>query len=93
MRSKNAIVLYISDHGESLGEEGYYTHGIDRPEQHSVAAWVWYSDKYRQTYPSKIKALQENASKKLKTYFMFHTILDAADVDWHGKDEKMSILK
>lgn len=93
LRSKNAIVLYISDHGESLGEDGYYTHGIDRPEQHSVAAWVWYSDKYRQTYPSKIKALQENARKKLKTYFMFHTILDAADVDWHGKDEKMSILK
>lgn len=81
LRQRNAILVYLSDHGESLGEDGDYWHGKDKREQHSVACFVWYSDEYAQRYPEKVNALKQQKERKLKTDFLFHSILDAADVE------------
>lgn len=88
LRNTTSVILYISDHGESLGEQGYYTHGVDRPEQHNVACWLWYSDKYAQRYPDKVARLRSNSHRKLKTYFVFPTILDIADIKINNKINK-----
>ena len=81
LRHRNAILIYLSDHGESLGENGEYWHGKDKLEQRSAACFVWYSDEYAQRYPEKVNALKANKDRQWKTDFLFHSILDAADVE------------
>lgn len=80
LKDRRAILFYLSDHGESLGEEGYYTHGVDRPILHRPACFVWYSSSYAESYPEKVRNLKANKDKFYRTDFVFHTVLDAADV-------------
>lgn len=80
LRNRNAILIYLSDHAENLGEDGYFTHGADRPELHRPGCFVWYSDEFARRYPQKVKALRANRDRNVKSYFLFHTILDAADI-------------
>ena len=82
LKDKNAILIYLADHSENLGEDGHYTHGDgDWPTQHQPGCFVWYSDQYQQKYPEKIKALKRNKEKLYNTSFLFHSILTAADVE------------
>jgi len=50
----NTSLVYLSDHGESLGEEGVYLHGlpysIAPSEQKHVPMLIWLSENYRQQY-------------------------------------------
>ncbi len=48
----NAVMIYVSDHGQSLGEGGYYLHGaptsIAPAEQLDIPFLVWMSDGFMQ---------------------------------------------
>lgn len=93
LRHRNAILIYLSDHGESLGENGVFIHGsADMEEQHRPGCFVWYSDEFGKRYPQKIKALDENKNKRWKSYFLFHSILDAADIKSVYIDKGMDIF-
>ena len=93
LRQRNAILIYLSDHGESLGDDGDYLHGKDKKEQRSVACFVWYSDEYAQRYPEKINALKANRERSLKTDFLFHSILDAADVQSSYMEPSLDVFR
>lgn len=83
LRDKNAILIYISDHGESLGEEGRYTHGNeDAPEQYRVPLMVWVSDKFIAQNPEKYKAIQalQKKGKVLGHNHVFHSLLDCSNI-------------
>ncbi len=81
LRSRNAILIYLSDHAECMGENGQFIHGgNDSEPQHLPGCFVWYSDIYARRYPEKIKALRRNKDKRFKSYFVFHSVLDAADI-------------
>ena len=47
----NSFLVYASDHGESLGENGLYLHGVPMrfapKEQTHIPFLVWYSDSYK----------------------------------------------
>jgi len=61
LRYRNAILIYLSDHSENLGEDGHYTHGDgDWPAQHYPGCFVWYSDQFKSLYPEKIKCLENH---------------------------------
>ena len=51
---KNVAVLYVSDHGESLGENGLYLHGmpyfIAPNYQTKVPFLIWINDNYKKTF-------------------------------------------
>ena len=93
LRDKNAILLYLSDHGESLGEGGRYMHALDFPEVHNSACFVWYSDKYGDLNPEKVAALRSNKDKHYRTDFLFHSILDAASIETEYREDSFSIFK
>lgn len=93
LRDKNAIIIFISDHGEALGENGKFLHGGDFPELHSTACFVWYSPIYAMRYKDKIARLKENASKRYMTDVMFHSALDAAAITTPALDGDMSIFR
>ena len=81
LRKTNAILIYLSDHGECMGEDGHFIHGsVDNEPQHLPGCFVWYSDIFASKYSSKVDALLSNKDKRYKSYFLFHSILDAADI-------------
>ncbi|SIO29333.1 phosphoethanolamine transferase [Halodesulfovibrio marinisediminis] len=72
VRDKNALVIYSSDHGESLGEDGIFMHGNKkRPEQRNVPLIIWYSDKYAIHNPRYVEALKQQIGKSLSHDILF----------------------
>ena len=48
LKDKKAVVLYCSDHGQKLGEQGRLMHGggLNDLDLRHVASWIWLSDSY-----------------------------------------------
>ena len=84
----NSTMLYVSDHGESLGENNLYMHGIPvsiaPKEQLEIPFIVWKSD-------DSSKELKDN--EILSQYNVFHSVLDFLAIESPIYDEKMSIFK
>jgi glucan phosphoethanolaminetransferase (alkaline phosphatase superfamily) len=72
--------LYTSDHGESLGENGFAYHSNSSIENRMVPLFVWVSNEFKTLYPQKYHALLRNAKKyqnQLSHEVIWHTLLDA----------------
>jgi lipid A ethanolaminephosphotransferase len=76
------MLMYISDHGESLGEYGLYLHGTPyaiAPEvQQDVPFLVWMSDAYRQH--KQIAPAQLAPATAHSQANVFHSIMGAFDM-------------
>ncbi|MCL1089700.1 phosphoethanolamine--lipid A transferase [Shewanella profunda] len=63
----NTAMLYLSDHGESLGEKGMYLHGapysIAPIEQTSIPMLAWVSDNFSQNNQLNMTCLTEHAAQ------------------------------
>ena len=85
-------MLYISDHGESLGEKGIYLHGLPyfmAPDaQTHVAALAWFSPTL--TKSKNISTL--DASKKYTQDNLFHTLLGLYDVETNVYKSNLDIF-
>lgn len=61
-------MIYLSDHGESLGERGIYLHGtpylIAPKEQTQVPMVMWFSPKFAQDAGFNLACLRNNADNK-----------------------------
>ena len=77
---RNAILIYLSDHGEALGEDNNWLHASDNIYLKNPACLIWYSDKYNEKYPQKTAALQNNKNGRYRTDFLFHSILSAGSI-------------
>lgn len=77
-------LLYISDHGESLGENGVYLHGMPymmAPTAQTQVPMIWWmSPEYRQQQRLNPECLQVNRQRPLSHDNLFHTVLGAFDV-------------
>lgn len=80
LENKNALMIYISDHGEVLGEDGMWLHAGDHIVSKNTACIFWYSDKFASKNQDKINALSINKNLKWHTDFLFHSILSAAKI-------------
>ena len=90
-----SAVLFISDHGENLYDNGSHLlfHGSETPpilEVH-VPLFIWTSSLYDTEYPLKISALRANANKKVSASNIFHSILDIADIHYPDEIPEKSI--
>lgn len=99
LQNKKAILFYVSDHGESLGENGNYFHGIATniapKEQLDIGFIVWFSDSYRQTdgqaFAKNIQAHIDQATP-ISHDHVFHSLLGCAGVQSvdGGIDQKLN---
>lgn len=87
LKEYNTAMIYISDHGESLGEKGLYMHGIPASiapkEQLEIPFLVWTSQGSKT-----VKEEQEHSQHNI-----FHSVLDFLAIDSPIYDEQMSIFK
>lgn len=81
-----SAVLYVSDHGESLGEDGVYLHGapysIAPKEQTHVPMILWLSKTWKKNEGVDFTCLRHNA--KTKNYSqddVFSTLMSLMDMD------------
>lgn len=76
MRQKNALLFYVSDHGELLGERGRFMHGApeDEPARH-VASFIWFSDEYERRHPELVADMKSVKDKLLVHGQIYATIL------------------
>ncbi len=89
-----AAMFYVSDHGESLGENGLYLHGLPNfiaPDtQRHVPAVMWLGKNFDDM---DIKSLLKKQNRKYSHDNVFHTLLGFMEVDTSVYDEKMDILQ
>jgi lipid A ethanolaminephosphotransferase len=80
----DSAMLYVSDHGESLGEKGLYLHGIPysiAPEQQThVPMIVWLSRAMTETGDVNARCLHSKAGAPLSHDNLFHSVLGLLDV-------------
>ncbi|MBX9404361.1 phosphoethanolamine--lipid A transferase [Pseudomonas baetica] len=80
----DTAMLYLSDHGESLGEYNLFLHGTPymlAPEQQKhVAMLAWFSDSYQKAYSVDTHCLQMNRDKPLSQDNLFHSMLGLLEV-------------
>ncbi|MCT4635715.1 MAG: sulfatase-like hydrolase/transferase [Rickettsiales bacterium] len=92
LRDKNAIVIYSSDHGESLGEGGRFLHGThNADEQIAVNMIFWVSDKYIQLHPEYVNNLHKIKNKKISHNNLFHSILGCGGVKSEVIDKNLNL--
>jgi lipid A ethanolaminephosphotransferase len=80
----NSAMLYLSDHGESLGENNIYLHGLPyaiAPDVQKHIPWIsWISNDYLQRLNLKPGCLNQIKSKKLSHDNYFHSVLGLLDL-------------
>ena len=80
LRDRNAIMIYVSDHGENLGEHGEYLHVNGYEETRRPACMIWFSEEYARNFPDKADAIRRNRFVDGNTDRIFHTVIDAASL-------------
>jgi len=87
LKEYNSSMFFISDHGESLGENNLYMHGIPvsiaPKEQLEIPFIVWLSDNSKELKDTEV-ASQHN---------IFHSVLDFLAIESPIYDQNMSIFK
>jgi lipid A ethanolaminephosphotransferase len=93
----NASMLYMSDHGESLGENGLYLHGapwfMAPDEQTHVPFIMWLSPHFAKEERIDTACLKADADAGGFSHDnLFHTVLGAIDVETQLYDAKLDVL-
>ncbi|ULT29166.1 sulfatase-like hydrolase/transferase [Sphingobacterium sp. E70] len=87
LKQYQSAMLFVSDHGESLGENNLYMHGLPMSiapkEQYDIPFIVWVSDPAKELKPNKI--LTQN--------HVFHSVLNFLNIQSPIYDESMDIFK
>jgi lipid A ethanolaminephosphotransferase len=83
-RQFDSVLVYASDHGESLGEQGIYLHGLPYAfapsEQTRVPMLLWISEGYRARKAIDLACLRREAHGLHSHDDVYHTVLGATDV-------------
>ncbi len=78
-KTSATAMLYVSDHGESLGEKNMYLHGLPYrvapPEQTTVPMITWLSPGFEQLSRVSTRCLQTQREKPLSHDHLFHAVL------------------
>jgi lipid A ethanolaminephosphotransferase len=80
----NTAMMYVSDHGESLGESGLYLHGVPYAiapsEQKKVPMVWWLSSEFMASFDLNRDCLAAQTAKPLAHDHLFHSVLGLLQV-------------
>jgi len=93
-KTYDTAMIYMADHGESLGENGIYLHGLPyfmAPKaQTHVGAIIWLGEGMKKEI--NLQALQAKSKEPLSHDNLFHTLLGIFNVQTKVYNPKMDIL-
>lgn len=94
---KDAMLVYVSDHGESLGENGIYLHSLPyaiAPKEQTTAAWLfWFSSDYMQRNDIKRLMASDTGNCQFNHDYIFSTMLGLLDIQAKEYDPSLDLLK
>ena len=89
MTDWKTAMIFISDHGESLGENKMFMHGLPMKlapkEQYEIPFLVWTSENFRE-YKSNLPAV-------LEQHYIFHSVLNLLSIQSPAYNEKYDIFQ
>jgi lipid A ethanolaminephosphotransferase len=92
----DGAVVYVSDHGESLGENGIYLHGtpyfIAPTEQTHVPFVAWISSTLSKSAGFRMDCLAKSSDANVSHDNFFHSILGLMDVSTKVYDEQLDVF-
>ena len=99
--SVDSALIYVSDHGESLGEKGLFLHGMPRAiaprEQLDVPMIAWFSAGLDASRGSKPGCIQGEFAKAAKTQIshdhLTHSLLGLLDVQTSAHDPQFDLTR
>lgn len=95
LKKKNvsSFMMYASDHGESLGENGLYLHGVPMkfaPREQIHIPWLmWYSDEYKKNN----KIIFKNQDEKITHEFFPHTMMQSLKINSKTLKKNKSLIQ
>ena len=99
MTQWKSAMIFVSDHGESLGENKMFMHGLPMnlapKEQYEIPLLVWTSEHFRDYKP--VAASQEPAEDELppviEQHYIFHSVLNLLSIQSPAYDKDFDIFK
>lgn len=92
----DTAMVYVSDHGESLGEYNLFLHGTPymfAPKQQThVPMVVWLSDNYQRSFAINTNCLSDKRNAPLSQDNLFHSILGLLKVETKVYDPALDIF-
>ena len=81
-RHENAVLLYVSDHGQFLGENGKLMHGdLENELLRHVASFIWFSDEYERRHPELVAEMKSVKDKLLVHGQIYATVLRLCGIE------------
>ena len=91
MTDWKSAMIFISDHGESLGENKMFMHGLPMKlapkEQYEIPFLVWTSENFR-NYKTK-----DELPAVLEQHYIFHSVLNLLSIDSPAYNKDFDIFK
>ncbi len=92
----NTVLLYMSDHGESLGENGIYLHGlpykIAPDEQIHIPFIMWLSPEFASSFNIDTACLKQHSNEAYSHDNLFHSVLGMLDIQTGEYDAELDIF-
>jgi len=92
----DTALLYMSDHGESLGENGIYLHGlpykIAPDEQIHIPFMLWLSPEFADHFNVDTACLKEHRTEAYSHDNLFHSVLGMLDIQTGEYDAELDIF-
>jgi len=96
MEDYDTAMIYVSDHGESLGEKGLYLHGIPYAiapaEQTSVPMVMWFSSRFSASRGLDTQCLEQRAMQRTDHDALFSSILGLMQVKTQAYDATQDVF-
>ncbi len=101
LQSQNArydtALLYVSDHGESLGENNLFLHGLPYAiapiQQTQVPMVMWLSPSFTESRQINLACLRTRATQRATHDNLFHTVLGLLDVQTSVYEPALDLVK
>ena len=104
MEEWNSAMIFISDHGESLGENKMFMHGLPMklaPKvQYEIPFLVWISENFREFKPQTLDSKYSSNEKEegelpavLEQHYIFHSVLNLLSIDSPAYNKDFDIFR
>ncbi|MCY1395131.1 Phosphoethanolamine transferase EptA [compost metagenome] len=92
----DTAMLYLSDHGESLGEYNLFLHGtpymMAPDQQKHVAMLAWFSDPYQRSFAVNTQCLNSQRGMPLSQDNLFHSMIGLLEVDTQTYNSQLDLF-
>ena len=95
-REFDSVLVYFSDHGESLGENGFFLHGapyaLAPDDQTHVPLVMWFSDGFKERTGLDMSCLKARAARSASHDNVFATLLQLNGVQSSLYDKSLDLI-